>query len=239
MLFPFFGLSRLAAQQPGVEKVPVPSPPLVNQAPDFSSWVVRYPSASPGAGTARSRANARKIKEVDVTKTDDLRREVTVYTDGTAGEFWRYGGLEIFLDPIGKYVNIMDTAKTQMAAANPTKTDFFDLGWIKAQDFVGNVALGGRDCYYFRRSGAAKSTATGQAVEDKEQVAAGTASLEAWIDVNSRLPLAFKDQSGLRQYEFGAAPSARLTLPANMQKELDRYQAATHDGDKYALPPRR
>ena len=233
-------ICKVSAQQAAVEKVPLPAPPFVNQAPEFSAWVVHFdPAGNPQTGAQKPRTNVHTIKEIDVTKTREFRREVTVYTDGTTGEFWRYGGLEIMQDPIGKYVNILNPAKTQMAAVNPTKTDFFDVGWIRANDFVGKVAVSGHDCYYFKRAASTSGATADPMLEDAEQTAYGHRSLEAWIDMSTRLPVAFRDEHGLRQYEFGAAPTAMLTLPAIMQKELDRYQAALHDGDKYALPPHR
>jgi len=195
------------AQDEAIEKGEPPAPPFYHQAPDYAAWVVHV--QTPPARTD----GAKVLSELEVTKSPARLRQVSHWVDGTSSELWAYEGFILRQDPVGGYINILNVNQLE-GVPDLTKDDFPELLWLSADNFIGKTKKEGHDCYAFQEDGK-----------------------EAWIDIQTGLPWALKDENGAQTYEFVAAPTAPLTLPPNFQAPWDLYSRAIKAADVYKMAP--
>jgi hypothetical protein len=216
----------LQAQQtaPLIEKVPPPPPPYVNQAGSGDGWIIHFPPPPETSGSALPGVPKRKtLKEIDVAKVDDKRREISVWNDGSTSQHWYYKGVELSQNDDSASVSASNPFQSGADNAAKAKSDFIDFAWITLADFVGKTKKDGRDCYYYQRAASSSSPANSQ---KNFMMATPVGATEAWINIETSLPVAIKDSRGERTYQFTGETVSSLTLPPMFQAEYDRYTKA-------------
>jgi hypothetical protein len=205
--------SALRAQQPAPPLLP-PGPLIQQRAPEMAYWSVTkaYGSLSDAvAKRAPTSASGAKPDQppsvkINLVKTGDIMLVQRVDASKEAWNTWRAGGLEFVVWPDGK--QCIETGAPNQDLVNPFFTDFstsdfpgFD--WISLQNYTDHETLMGFTCIVFK-----------------------SGSKAAYVDIESRLPIALVDLGQASIYEWKAPPQAMLTLPAVVQAQVRQRQKA-------------
>lgn len=207
----FFLLNNPLAAQIG----PGESPPVVKIAspgPD-ASWLVRFTPKSPGQESAELSNNQRPyIKEIRVTRIKDRRLDLTTWSDGLVFETWHltHGREETRI--VMSEDRRFKAGQIRLLAFPPDHEDtvsvnFPELDWVASPGVeVESTDHRGKPAVRFRF-----------APTDEEGLSGRV--FEAWVDLETRLPLSFDDGRVLRTYTFSPSPQV---LPPVPQRFLDR-----------------
>ena len=208
---------------------PAPNPPLVGSAPNPSAWVITVkqkktlqpPSDPKAAALFQKMALALpRTLRVEVEKAGVDRCEVSFLENNLTDSLFIHDGWVVYQP--------LNWPRTQALAVpinhrlspikGGIKSDFTDLDWVRADVYVGRRSYGGQDCYYY---------------EDKKHAPlSGGSSLlavppgvHAWIEVNTRLPLAVEDEAVLKTYAYRSS-NVNVTLPDVFAAAYKRARAA-------------
>lgn len=196
--------------------------------------------------------SGRRIDRIHVSLSGENRREITRYTDGTQEEFWAVG--EYLMSPSRRTGTIITrSSDAHYLDTNYSGNPFPDLAWIADATPAGRLEFRGRPCYVYRlyagdespllddfefeypeevdyetqlreeagRSAAAEPEPT-PAAEAGERIR--RLHREAYIDANTRLPVAITDGQYVKIYTFGSLEGRELRMPENFQREWERFQ---------------
>lgn len=216
--------ARLLAQQPANTKPPLPPGPLIEKrAPEFAQWIIRSAgSADRGKASSPSPKSEEKHAAwgdiVVMTKTGQVMLRQTTDDSKQVWNTWVIGeqGLQTTISPDGK--------KWIVQARNPdpntptpnyedySKTDFPSFEWITESNYAGVQEVAGRRCLLFTDKVKLLS-------DDLEAT-----PISAYIDLETRLPVAINQGGNARTYDFRSPPSAPLQLPTLVQGLIDNRQ---------------
>jgi hypothetical protein len=196
------------------EKAPPPTAPFLNRTPEHSAWKVLYaPKKAPPPGPPPL-----TLMEVDVTKMNLTRQDVSIWSDNQTTEHWNYEGVCMFNQHgiPGVYLLPLSATSPGLSVIMPdySKSDFPELGWINAGNYKGVVTYQEHSCYLF------------QSIPTDAEAAGCTADQislkQVWIDVKTKLPIAFDDGvKSIRTYtDIKEIPQRDLELPPAFLKEL-------------------
>jgi len=201
-------------------QIPPPTPPLVAPVPERADWTVtlQYPPAParvapPTPGT--SVQPAQRTAEVHSTKSGNLKRDRITATDGTFEDHWYAGSLYLWPYPGGKvYISDMNDAPSDPGNPEPSVASGFPgVAWLRLECYDKVESFEQRPCYHYVMQGVA---------------------MEAWIDVQTRFPLAYKCGDVVYQFKFNPPPAGPLALPPAYQEALDSAQKAIDHRDQLA-----
>jgi hypothetical protein len=215
-----------------------PAGPLLRSAPDFSEWTVTChytDEQSPKAGEAPTPIPAsmggllKRTRTETITKTGDIMRVVTVDIAGNSSEKWYDKGAQ-YTKPPGSTEwfsasnnEPADTKNAYFTQPLPA-SGFRDMEWINDQSYAGVIQLGEYQCLVFTPGGLHADDTKDAA---KQRTALAAKSKVAYIDANSRLPIALRLPGEVRQFQFSdPPPSVALALPADLAAELQKSEAA-------------
>lgn len=236
-----------AAQTPR----PTPPPgPLLNRAPNFSSWMVVIKRPKPddvtkGSGrtggapppTAGGETKPTVEIRVTLTKTGPIRKEEEADGNGHTMVKWYTGAMQITMKS-GWTTPVLSSAATNpfdSLLTDYSKTDFPGFEWISEQNFVGIKNVAGHNCLIFKDKA---SLVSADELRIRKEIAllsaGGNASTTlkidpeqfqkeavACIDVETRLPVALQRVDETRLYQFQTPPQEMLALPKELQAPLD------------------
>ena len=198
------GEGRIRAQSdssPAPE--PVPVPPWVAAPPEDSQWRITVKPTKDNAAKAANpgEKKERQLQEVLCQKVDKIKRDVQYFSDGTTDEYLYVDGKELMpLRPGSKEIMVStggDGGSPDMnMRINPVSSKgFAGVAWIKEGDYRDTVQYLTVKCFHY--------------VRDAE-------SWEAWVDVDTKMPVAFKTKDALYVYSFENPPTS-LALPSAYQ----------------------
>ena len=194
--------------------VPPPTAPFVAAVPDSADWTltVKLPTQPASAEPAPVRSGWR-IVEVHSTRKGKLKRDIITYANGTKAERWFADNLLFWKSAEGSVIanNLSgNSADPDLAANTPSiPSGFFGADWLKQSFYDQVVPVEKRPCYHF-----------------------ASPNKEAWIDVESKLPVACKLGDVVYRYTFNAPPEA-LAFPPDFQKAWNDYQAMANRGKDF------
>lgn len=184
-----------------LKEVPPPTPPFVAKVPENVDWIVAPknplpPIPPPAVPDGIVRADRRVLK-VHTTKTGKTKRDLISTADGKTTERW-YVDSYYFWTPPGEEVSVSDFGGIE---SNPLNVDpappfgFPGVGWVKLENYDKAELFDKIPCYHYTTEG-----------------------IEAWIDIQTRLPVAYKSGADFYQFKFNAPPDRPLTLPPAYEK---------------------
>lgn len=218
------------AQSPSKD-IPPPAPPFVADPPGFSAWTIQSKSTR-GSSAATTSA---------------------IHTEGL--ERFETGGREIwYANKVSLTAADNDPSKIVLMAppgAGPmpdgtlgpllTGPGFPGFWWLDLRHYKGVVNFQGRSCYHFRMVPPPAPASTPQIpsapetkiIGGREFVSGESPSAsrvkpleaEAWIDVETKLPVAILHGGQLHTYTFLAPPAAKLSLPESMKQAIARAKS--------------
>lgn len=134
-----------------------------------------------------------------------MKRDIIKSMDGTSKEHWFIESLLLWPNLQGE-VSVSDMAGA--GEARPADDDspsvpsgFPGVGWINLNGFKDVVIFEKQPCYHY---------------------AAG--NMEAWINMKTQLPVAYKSAGALYKFIFNDQPANPLVLPPAYQKAWDVTQ---------------
>lgn len=210
VLFALLGLAR--AEEPAPKQA-APHAPFVAPVPDYCHWAIKITNP-PASGDPKSHATAVPV-EIQSARTKELKMDLVKYSDGTSKQTWFYGKQMIFPYEGGKNLGsvnasfLMDQAAFGPCGNLVNSLGFPGLSWVGLKWFKDVVSIKGTDCFHY----SAELEAEGKKV-----------SAEAWIAVESGLPVVARFDSVGHAYEFFPPPSAMLQLPPE-------YAAVAHQDE--------
>lgn len=207
----------LNAQQPASTPPPLPPGPLLNKAPDFVQWTITIKSAESGGvgktekGIASPEPSAKptaEVYQIVTAKTGKIRHEVRVAGTQIMSNVWSINGASVEINP-----------KTKIAQVAPggVSVDFPGLEWISEKNYTDVKKINGKDTIIFNDK-VAWMAANGATNEFKGKVDA-----VAYIDLETRLPIAMKRGVDTYTYQFGAMPQTTLTPPPEVVQAMEGY----------------
>ena len=206
-----FGSIRAPAQQDAAE-IPPPKPPFVAPVPANADWTVtlQYLAAPPAAG---GKTDGR-MTEVHSTKVGNIKRDRISYTGKPPEEHWFANTLSLQTDAKGE-VSVQDLGSmpaSDNGDPNPSvAVGYPGVKWLAANCYDKVVTLEKHQYYHFVRE-----------------------KLEAWIDVETHLPLAYRTDNMVFRFKFNAPPDAPLVMPPEYQKAYEFCQGAIDRRKKVA-----
>ena len=179
-----------------------PSPPYVASVPENADWTITItnPPLPPPPPETPPQPDLRAT-EVHTTKAGALRRnQVTAANSGTPPiEHWTLPNLYFWTTPQGKPImtDLSSNPPSDGKDADPESPKGFPgVAWVKLELFDQTLTFEKHTCHHYVLPGGA---------------------LEAWIDTETRLPVAYQQGDTVYLYKFNAFPGGTLTLPASFQ----------------------
>lgn len=212
--FPLLAMTAcvlISASARAASNAPVPSPPLISKAPPKIQWTITARKAANEANPANTTPEANEFERVESVWTDGIGRDRVTFRSGRTQDIW-YTERAYLVDD-GSEVSISPARSTGPALGeNPSIAEavrfaplsfagFPGVSWIALPYFDKVEAFDGVACYHYVLN----------------------ASQEAWIDVGTSLPVAYRNGNTTYVYQFGAEPSLALVLPDPVKTTLDRY----------------
>ena len=197
-----------------------PDPPLIADAPNPGAWTIEVQNKKPRKALPNDPAKAyiaKRIRDVYpllVRETiersgKDSHRE-KFYDNQKMDNIWVSKGMVVFQlkhFPVNKAIAVPVNNRISPVKSG-SGPDFPELAWIDQKFFVGTVTYKGHRCYFYRNSNA-------KALEGADELAEVPESgeISAWIDADTRLPIAVEDANLLKTYTY-------LPGPAKIQRRV-------------------
>jgi hypothetical protein len=233
LLLAGFSFGVLPAQDAVV--YPPPTPPLVAAVPENAAWILSVtdgkaqattPSNQPmGVSAPLAAAKNRELKEIRVTKTGNLKRDIVSYGNGTTVEVWYVDGV-LFTPDSNQKLTVFNYKAVQSqygnGLGNAVASDgFTGLDCLNLKYYDRVVFFQGQPCYHYGIKVPQKQLVPGSPA----QTNLPPRSAEAWINAKTSLPVGYTDSDGkLYTYHFLDPPTAPLTLPLAYQAALAGYE---------------
>lgn len=214
--------ASLMAQQPAAPVATPPPGPLLAAAPAQSSWSITIKRGVPPSANPSPEEKAESERGVTIRKKFLKMGNLLVeeFTDSAGKAMrWKVGSIRATVTPHDKEP-FVETGQPQ----GTPEGDFPEAAWVKAKNFAGIIKFRGRDCLRFREM---------QSNYGDETASEG----EAYIDLESRLPLYVKRGEDNCLYTYGAAPAAAPTIPPQVKALLNAWQKRFDDAEKPAARP--
>jgi hypothetical protein len=230
-----------ASSQQTDDLIQFPTGPLLRPAPEFSEWTITHSYSdemTPAAGSA-SKANVpREIAKLPLlrprrtitTKTGGTVRIVIIDLAGKTTEKWFIDGVQ-FTKPDGS--DVWYGANKAVAAgilpdayysAPLPASGFQDLDWIAEGNYAGAIQLGDIKCLVFVPGG---MTPDDWKDAKKRKAKLDSAEKVAYIDADSRLPVALRILGEVRQFQFtNPAPTQMLAPPPDLAEQIKKGKEA-------------
>ena len=240
--------------------------PLINDAPQFAAWEVtyEYPDTSKAESSAPPVARGGRIQQIIVTKTLPNRCIATIDESGRKLVRWCVGTTQYAYPPGATTPFRSQPGIPGDPFYITIKRDFDGFQWISKKNFVGIKNMAGRDCLAFQANTAiasvepekksdpegdfnrkvtmdamikANPNSQPQAPASSPQQSAPASTIsEAYIDLETRLPVLLRLPDQVRTYKVLPAPTAMLPLPpevVKIEEEVANYQK------QFSQPPLR
>lgn len=215
-----------------------PSPPYLATVTAPGSWTIQAKldqSSSPAAPASGVPATApvvpKYVKEIQVTKTEDKKRVVFILSDTTEIEIWHVNSYVLCRQPNFAADEVAIIPEGAGFAPDLKPDDFPTLSWIDIKTYKRRESHNGSSCFYFESSPAGNMPGL--------PAGAGKSRIpiqKAWIDVKTKLPVAFDDGVTIQEYTFSAGGPKALTLPPLYQKKFDEFLAENSEAKSFVRP---
>lgn len=183
----------------------------LNLAPRMSAWTIQY--------TSETKSDPKQIPSpkvrAHIIKTDDTMFIEEWRADGTSTVVWRYQGLMII--PVqGSYALRDPNFEPDMKSM--FQTDFFELSWIQAKLFQGQVDKEGQQLWHFLQHADESSLSP-----DGTFIKTAHPEREAWLNAETGLPVMAREGGTTWTYEFLATPTSPIVLPGPVLEIVRKY----------------
>jgi len=233
--FLFTGLLPTALTAQDNAAYPPPTTPLVALVPENAAWILSVSEGKGrstttqnqpmGKGVLQAAAKNPELKEIHVTKTGTLKRDILSYGNGTTAEVWYVDGV-LFTPDSNQQLTVFNYNGVQAQFGNQlgnamVSAGFTGLDWLNLKYYDQFVFYQGQPCYHY----GIKVPQRQLVPESVPPTAAVSLSAEAWINVKTGMPVAYTGGDGkVYTYRFLDPPTVPLALPPAYQVALTAYE---------------
>lgn len=229
--------------QPSDGTIPPPQAPFVRKPAEYSHWTIKFdrPKTAPvrnngeaelgeSPGTVMSHDKPVKIDSIEYVKTADIGVASMTLVDGMRLLRWSVDDLVLTTYPGRKDVYI-DRNSGLVPQEGRFMAEYPYFTWMDSKYYAGVAEVSGVKCYVFHQDGAShpppkpdpKDPAT--IMGTPENMAMSHGARDAWVTVEGRWPLAYRDDGGMHRFTHLQPPPTgqKLPLPPEFQAQLDIY----------------
>ncbi len=165
------------------------------------------------------RYHPRRLIKVEGASDGKTRQEIRTWSDGTVTEAWALPGITLFQNPalLPQDIQIFE-AGSGVEAGDGILKDFTELAWTSEENYRKRATYKGRPADHYAAS------SRGGEGEEAAGSSNRSAEMQAWIDPQTRLPIAMLRGAELREYSFTANAPAALTPSRVFQEFMHRLQ---------------
>ena len=211
-------------------KPELPSGQLLRAPADFSRWIITftYPTDKPKRESASPEdndptANARP-RHTTTTKTGRIIHEEQTDVIGRITETW-FDGSKQYIKRSNSSLWFEFTAEAALHTAPSSierslpPSGYRGLEWINASAYAGILPYGGGNCLVFVPGGHESVD-----LQNSEQLSKRMEAMEkvAYIDADTRLPIAVRTHTELRTFRFDSPPPTMQTVAVDLADEIKR-----------------
>ena len=173
---------------------------------------------------AASGGQEKILVKVDVTKTAEMKRCVSTWSDGSVTENWFVGDLKMVLNGGGNIfaINLKILGNTDSSP----RWDASDFAWLAQSNYAGIASFQNTQCYCFQKNRNPKLDQNGVPLKYSANTIAGSPGV-ALIDMQTYLPVAMNDGIRTFFYRFSETPDHDLQLPSYYESEMTRIHKQT------------
>lgn len=218
--FVFLGFLVMSGLALAENSTPFPSPPYLTDPGDSAQWTIHAMLNSEATEGQIQRRLPFAVSQ-SIRRAGASRHDVVEMNSGEKYERWLFMGYELVVDPTTDDLSLRFRAPENTAEWNNI-LGLEDLLWVNEatekswSKFQNNICLlfeADIPDPVFKNSSANESNG-----------GSGLVRVRAWIDPETRLPVAFFDGRHTMIYNFGTSPAAPFTLPTSLQDKLNRYR---------------
>jgi hypothetical protein len=218
------------------------------------------PKPSDGAATmavesqAKAQTALHELNMVTVTKAGTTRRMVSTWSDGTTSEQWIIPGFQLWEQPGQEGIHIFTTSALSHSGVHRedySKSDFPEFDWLSASNYARVESYNKIKCWCFQdkltlgvspnslpMSQILEENAASSGAKKHETMPTSTIFKRAWIDTETKLPVALDDGMKIQVFTFLPAPNEPPVMPARFSKVVKDYKDAMSALEsKYRMNP--
>jgi hypothetical protein len=255
-------VSPVLAQSEEDTRIPPPKPPFIARVSVPSAWTITFTrpaseetidldalrkfAESSGGPEASSLEYLNDIKEpiakpmvriLRVTRSRDFTKEVAKFSDESEETAYIFNVARIYRHT--DYEGLIRSRRDQSVASispNFSVADFAGFDWLSHKNYKGVQKVLDRTCYFFEdeieTEQVKMATSMGNTPDGETKTTA-----RAFINVESKLPVALQLGRENRVYAFGKPSPADLNLPPEVAAEIKDWRAELTSATKAAPPP--
>ncbi len=221
LMLPGFSFAELSSITP-------PQEPILARAPASSQWTVRVTPRrqSSTASDPAQEDGPVLLRQIVVTKSGDVRRQIKSYSNGSSTVEWFKGS--VFFSPgTNSSLYLMMDARFEPTQFDPSEIDFEMMEWLKSEHFVKAVKVNDRVAYEFEYKPVEIDENDSYAEHRRtlmEQRGIRVGATKAWVDVETRLPISMTDEQYSYAFEFELTGGERLVIPEDIVAQYELYE---------------
>jgi hypothetical protein len=212
---------------------PLPPPPFLRVLPPNTQWVMENSDASPAKTAAPSTQNTAEgamtgeVLRRESVKSDKIRRDIFLIAPNAKSERWMALGYLLIGDGSKENIIILSDGNPDSPTGWLDALDFRELCWVNEKTLKGWTKYDGRDVLLFEAEvpveagGLAAILRSAAGGADAGGLVA-TQEVKAWVDPESKLPIAYFD--GTRTYRYSFQFNAAIpALPDAYRARIEAY----------------
>lgn len=253
ILFPMAAWTQDAPPAP-------PTAPFVVNAPTYACWVVAYKAKAALAQKTNEASAAlagapRELKKLTVIKAGATRQIISSWSDGTTTERWIIPGFQLVERPGQKDIYMYTSSGLSHSSSSLedySGSDFPEFSWLAESNYSRVESFSKTKCWAFQ--GDAVSSISSKMLpmliqlKNSSAVSKGASATppkpapaifkKAWIDIDTKLPVALDDGTRIQVFTFLPAPAQAPEMPARFAKVVkDCVDVQTAKKNKYRMQP--
>jgi len=183
-----------------------PQPPWIAPTPERAQWKVIYTERT--GDKPKSDVLRRVIKEMNYTKTSPVACLEILWSDGSRVECWLVDGYAIIQPTGNRNIRVISSAEMKNGY-DDGYLDFFNqfprFDWLSLECYDRVQTMDGKRCFHY--------------IDTK-------LNSEAWIEIQSNLPVARRVGDIFYKYVFLPLPDKQLEVPEKFRTFLFNYKKA-------------
>lgn len=195
--------------------------PIVLRPANPMAWKMTLANAAtvPKSSPAGESAHVKQPVSLEYVLYGELMKVTLGFADGSHQDFWKAKDVYLCRDEKGTAVEVYSGERPRYPYASH---GFYGIENVKPEHLKGISQLGGTPCQYFQGNRLATLLEHPVFPGDAEPIP--ELQYEAWFDVKSGLPKAYRAEGKTWLFEFLPAPPAPLSLPSEWQVALEKFR---------------
>jgi hypothetical protein len=193
-----------------------PQDPPISKLPAKIQWIK---SAEPAPSKSDSASKQLGLLTMTTIKSDGLRKTTSVFANGEQVDVWFENNMFLIDRPEAQARKYKVFDVDPEFPSIPIPSDLSELKWIRVSNYVKAVDYEKRKAWFFESS----ETLPVNAEANPADPPPVPVKLQAWVDPETQLPMAFHDGTKTWRYKFSPYEGT-LTLPPALLAEVRSFR---------------